>query len=294
MNSETRELVTVNEAVARIINVDYIPEGFTLLEMTAAFLEEAEIDYENAADHEKSQMANRANICESRHQLARQMIDSIELELASNDCRIIQVKNTKSKELHFDMMSISDWAFYEFGIGTPTGINFGHKKITYSWEDITIKIYADYKLGLKIKNGEYRKSSFQAARLIGKKRNEPNLLGVILIGMSQSLPYPPGKTVQASNKTAISKLRHSLFDLANLSEDPFRPYNEGDGWRPRFTLIDDRRNADERAKDEAIFVQLDEERDAAMEAPDFEREKDDGQSWIDAEEHKRFTGNSRH
>jgi len=29
--------VTVEEAIARMVNMDYIPEGFTLLDMTAAF-----------------------------------------------------------------------------------------------------------------------------------------------------------------------------------------------------------------------------------------------------------------
>ena len=48
MNTSKPSSITVEEAVARMINLDYIPTGFTLLEMTAAFHEEAEVAYENA------------------------------------------------------------------------------------------------------------------------------------------------------------------------------------------------------------------------------------------------------
>lgn len=289
MNSKKTESVTADQAVARIVNVDYIPEGFTLLEMTAAFLEEAENDYENAiANHvtetQRSLLANRANICETRHKLAIQLFDSIQLELISEDSMIAQVNNNKLKEPLFDMLSVSDWAFYQFGIGTPSGFNFGRIQIAYTWEDITIKIYADYKLGVKIKNGKYQRSSFQSIGLMGKRKKNPNHLGKILIGLSQRQKFPQCKCARAAHKTAMSKLRHSLVKLINLSSDPFTPFNEGDGWLPRFELIYDCHNADERAKNEARLVSLDENRDNYdSEAPNFERQNDEIQRWIDRE-----------
>jgi hypothetical protein len=127
---------------------------------------------------------------------------------------------------------------------------------------------------------------------MGKRRtNTPNELGGILIGLSNYEKFPPSLPVEPKHKTAISKLRHSLCKLVNLSEDPFAPFNEGDGWRPRFELIDDRRNADERAKNEARFVQFDESRDGGSEAPDFERQIDENQLWIDREEYRSSTSN---
>ena len=36
------KIVTIEEAVGLMINLDYIPAGFTVLEMTEAFADEAE------------------------------------------------------------------------------------------------------------------------------------------------------------------------------------------------------------------------------------------------------------
>lgn len=286
--------VTADQAVARLLNVDYIPDGFSLLEMTSAFLTEAEVDYEDAGlDHvarnAKTLLALRANICEARHQLAQQLLQSLQLELENKDCAVVRIG--KEETPRFDMLSVSDWAFYKFGIGTPTGIDFGNEEVTYDWSDVTIKIYADYKLGVKTNSGKFRKSSFQAIGMMGKRKNVPNELGGILIGLATGQKFPPTKHLQSSHKTAISKLRQSLVRLVKLSSDPFMPFNEGDGWRPRFALVDDRRNADERAKDEAIHVSFDETRDAEERTQDFDYEKDEAQKWLSNVEHKNFTGN---
>jgi hypothetical protein len=40
--------ITVEEAVARMVNLEYIPAESTLLDMTAARLEKAEVEHENA------------------------------------------------------------------------------------------------------------------------------------------------------------------------------------------------------------------------------------------------------
>jgi len=40
--------ITLEEAVAEMVNMDYIPAGFTLLTIIEAFQEEAEVEYENA------------------------------------------------------------------------------------------------------------------------------------------------------------------------------------------------------------------------------------------------------
>lgn len=294
MNTKAPKSVTADQAVARLLNVDYIPDGFSLLEMTSAFLEEAQVDYENAAldrvaGNAKSLLALRASICEARRQLAQQLLESLQLELESEDCSVVQIG--KEETPHFDMLSVSDWAFYKFGIGTPTGINFGNEEITYDWGDITVKIYAGYKLGVKIKSGNYRKSSFQAIGLMGKLKNDPNELGGILIGLATGRKFPPTRHLLPSHKTAISKLRNSLVKLVNLPSDPFLPINEGDGWQPRFKLIDDRRNADERAKGEAIHVPFEETQNAEEKRQDFDFEHDEAQAFISEQEHKKFTGN---
>ena len=48
MSKSNPSSVTAEEAVARMVNMDYIPEGFTLEDMLSAFREEAEVEHENA------------------------------------------------------------------------------------------------------------------------------------------------------------------------------------------------------------------------------------------------------
>jgi hypothetical protein len=55
MRREGSQTLTVEEAVAEMVNMDYIPAGFTLLEMLAAFQEEAEVEYENARLERRSE-----------------------------------------------------------------------------------------------------------------------------------------------------------------------------------------------------------------------------------------------
>jgi len=48
MNKSLPSSLTIEEAVAWMINLDYIPTGFTLLDMMAAFQEQAEVEFHNA------------------------------------------------------------------------------------------------------------------------------------------------------------------------------------------------------------------------------------------------------
>jgi hypothetical protein len=44
--TEQPVILSLEATVARLINLDYIPEGFTLLGMTEAFMKEAKEEYE--------------------------------------------------------------------------------------------------------------------------------------------------------------------------------------------------------------------------------------------------------
>ena len=109
---------------------------------------------------------------------------------------------------------------------------------------------------------------------MGKRKNEPNGLGVILIGLSLRKKFPKNKTPENKDAAAISKLRRALEQLTGITSDPFYQINAEDGWKPRFKLIDDRRNADERAKEKA-------EHEPVVEARDYDDEHDQTQEWID-------------
>ena len=95
---------------------------------------------------------------------------------------------------------------------------------------------------------------------------------MILIGLSQGEKYPRAKTTQLepAEIAAISKLRRSLKSNLNIKGDPFTEFNPTDGWKPRFKLIDDRNNADERAKREARHIQYDDSQHSNFEDEDDE------------------------
>lgn len=276
--------------MARMVNMDYIPTGFTLLEMTSAFQHEAEIEYANARsghlpDGEVwplsadliERLRIRPEVCEARNSLAHLLTEAIRRELADPKGSLVSLPDDPSMAQRLTLESLADWALDRFGVEIPEWRHARYQEIakqTSGWEKTTIKIYADNKIGYFFEDGRHKRSSFQAIGLMGKRKIEPNQLGGILIGLSQKNKFPSGKRAQAKDATAISKLRGALWQLTGLTSDPFYPLNEADGWKPRFSLIDDRRNADERAKEKAVHVSLDEARD-------YEDENDPAQDWLD-------------
>jgi hypothetical protein len=293
MSKQATVGVTAEDAVARILKVDYLHDGTTLREMLEAYSDDADNDCEDAriddlTDDQKSRLNNRADICKLRCTLAERLLLGLDLEMDKENSYVIKIPKKKGIEQLFDLESVNNWAFYEFGIGLPTEIDFGKRDdpsaIPMRWEDVTIKIYADYQIGVKKPDGKFKMESFRKIGLMGARKNSPNGLGKILLRLSQTEKFPQGKDADKKSKTAISRLRISLIQLTGIQSDPFHTFNEGYGWRPRFDLIYDLRNAIERAKKEAIFVPLDDD----YETPDFDRENDETQQWLDRAEHESY------
>lgn len=262
--------LTVEDAVALMINMDFIPAGETVLSMTNAFLDEATVEYENASRNNKYQLKafeNRMNACANRHNLAVILKEALfEDAVYTEDTLIECAENSTDENPLVTLDSLSEWAFNRFGIVIPNKTSYQHEKLNSAnntkilgWEDVTIKIYADCSLGYKVGNENFKRASFMDIELMGKRKLEPNSIGGILIALSQKRKYPPGINAQPSsaNKAAISKLRRSLEKLTGITGDAFLPFNKADGYKPRFKLIDDRKNADDRAKNEAIHLGLD-------------------------------------
>lgn len=283
---------TIDETVALMINLDYIPSGVSLLEMTEAYLCLAEENYERAKNGVSSYnkleaLKLRMESCRCRHELAQSLIAQLtyeaenldDLELESPDDFMIDIDNQSPPRIGY--VCALDWACDNLGINIPNLLINSRIEET-AWEDVTIKIYKDYRIGCQIRKGKFVTSSFNKKGLMGKNKKTPNELGGILIGLSEGRKYPKTKKAEAKDKTAISKLRNALMKLTVHEDDPFYPITEADGWKPRFKLIDDRRNADERAKREAIYEELDENKDYSKgQSDDFIREKDPGQDYID-------------
>ena len=270
--------LTIEEAVALMIGLDYIPSGLTVLDMTSAFLEESEVEFENNPDSDSFRI--RHDICLARHQLADRLITALTHEASLPNSQYLIRTNEVSPTLRFSTDSLNHWGQDSFGItlwAPSMPDNRSEELAGVTWRDITIKIYADYRIGYRIKDGKHRISSFHDIRLMGSKKKEPNALGLTLVGLSEGRKFPArmaaSKPTQA-DRTAISKIRDALRELVPLDDDPFAPYNPADGWKPNFKLIDDRRNADERAKKNAVHVSLD------LETRDFEIENDAAEQWL--------------
>ena len=258
------KIVTIEEAVGLMINLDYIPAGFTVLEMTEAFADEAENNY---AQYRTDELKLTRDVCNIRHVLAQTIFDRINTEIASEHSLLDF--DVDSECLTLD--SLITWSIEEFGISiqcppTPNDTQ---------WRDVKIKIYDKHKIGLFINDKHEKTVHFRDIGLMGKNKNIPNLLGGILIGLSDNQKYPPDIILEGKHKKAISDLRNCLEKLTGISKDPFQKFNPKDGWRPAFELIDDRRNADERAKKNAIHVNYDEY------TRDFDDEDDDAGRWIE-------------
>ena len=250
--------ITVEEAIAEMVNMYYIPAGFTLLDMLAAFQEEAEVNYENARidrlpEDQITSFKIRMDSSRARHNLAQLLLKSLQYEVDHPENSMIVLANESSSKQRLTFESVADWAAVKYGIGISSWPKdtADENLENVRWEDLTIKIWKDHKIGYSIKGGKSDRSHFREIGLMGIKKNVPNKLGGILIGLSQKKNFPTGKYPEAGEKTAISKLRRVLKKWIGLSEDPFHPFNQSDGWKPMFTLIYDINNADERAKKKA-------------------------------------------
>ena len=289
--------VTIEEAVARLVNLDYVPTGFSLADMSNAFLEDAEVAYHNAkvdklSIKELMPYAVRVDICRAKLDLASSLLDHIKLELEHPETSLLKESPDSVNYVRLDLESVANWAEANFGISLPDWSGKisveAHPHEQLEWKDVTIKIYKDYKIGCFIGKEARFNSHFRDIELMGNAKKSPNNLGLILIGMSHSKKFPTASSPEANEKTAIAKLRSALKKLTGISKDPFYPINESDGWRPKFKLEDDQKNADLRAKKRARKVTFDEGKnysDTRIESDNYEErpfddENDSTSQWL--------------
>ena len=254
MNTTLPSSVTIEEAVARMVNLDYIPTGFTLLEMTAAFEEEAETDYENARTDRlpEDQIASfklHMDSCKARHALAQLLMDSLHYEVKNREGSMIVLADDTSSQQRLTLESVSDWASEKYGIGIPEwGYQLGVANEMYpkvSWEDMTIKIWKNHHIGLLIKGVDKKRIHFRKINLMGIGKNEPNELGKLLLALSDLGSFPTNRRSKKFS-TSLSKLRTVLRKLTGLRTDPFHDFHPVEGWKSRFRIVNDENNAEDR------------------------------------------------
>jgi hypothetical protein len=271
MSKSNPSSVTAEEAVARMVNMDYIPEGFTLEDMLSAFQEEAEVEYDNAKidrlpGPQIEVLKVRMEACEARRSLAQLLLEALLDEARNtNESMIIPSPDSSSKP-RYTLESVADWASYKYGIGIPEWWSTDSDDpatskgvpVDVTWEDIEIRIRKDNKIAYSHEKGKWTEKTFGEIGLLDRKKQKRNKHGNILIGLSQDKKFPKDGKRKPMDSTAISKLRTSLRKLTGITEEPFHMFNKTDGWKPRFKLTDDRKNADDRAKKAAIHTEYDE------------------------------------
>ncbi len=292
--------VTLEEAVARLVNLDYIPTGFSLGDMSDAFLEDAEVAYHNAkvdklSIKELMPYAIRVDICRARLDLASSLLDHMKLELEHPETSLLKESPDSVNYVRLELKSVANWAEEHFGISVPDWSGDvaveAHPNEQFDWKDVTIKIYKDYKIGCFVGKDLRITSHFRKIGLMGAAKNIPNHQGIILIGMSQGQQIPRASSPKANEKTSVAKIRSALKKLTGISKDPFYPINESDGWRPKFTLEDDQKNADLRAKKRAVNLEYDDKKFYSAAVSDYEEaeehntrpfdnENDDTSQWL--------------
>ena len=259
--------VTVEEALARLVNLDYIPTGFTLNDMTHAFLDDAQVAYHNAKLEQVSpkdlmRYAIRVDICRAKQALAAHLLEHMKLELEHPENSLLKEAPDSVNFVRLELKSVGHWAEENFGISLPdwsgkTALETpSHEHI--DWKDVTLKIYKDYRIGCFIGKEPRITAHFRDIHLMGMAKKTPNNLGIILIDISHGKKFPTAASPKANEKTAIAKIRSALKKLTGITHDPFYHINEHDGWRPKFTLEDDQKNADLRAKKRATRVDFNE------------------------------------
>lgn len=169
---------------------------------------------------------------------------------------IDKAKTDETGETYIDIISLNKWSFDKYKIKIiDDDISDAHHEMddlpNAAWEDVTIKILANYRISFSLKKGKFSIKSFREIGLMHKSYDKPNNHGLILIGLSEGMKFPGSSTLEKKHKTAISKLRDCLRNLTGMQTDPFQVYNKHDGYKPRFKLIDDRSNADRRAEEAA-------------------------------------------
>jgi hypothetical protein len=271
MSESNPSSVTAEEAVARMVNMDYIPEGFTLDNMLSAFQEEAEVEYDNAKidrlpGPQIEVLKVRMEACEARRSLAQLLLEAFHDDTHSTQESMIVRSPDSSSKPRYTLESVADWVSYKYGIGIPEWWSTDSDDpatskgipVNVAWDDIEIRIRKDNKIAYSHEKGKWTEKSFGEIGLLDKRKQQPNHLAGILLGLSIGEKFPPTKTLEGKHKTAICRLGKLLRQLTGINSEPFTRFNETDGWKPRFKLTDDRRNADNRAKKAAKNEQYNE------------------------------------
>ena len=233
------ESISIENAVAEMVNMNYIPPGLTLLEMLEAFFEEAKADYENAqidelTEEKTAPLRIRMYSCRARLALAELLMKSLQYEIDHPEDSVI----VPVDDYRLTLDSVIHWAIDRYGIGLPQYIYGSHNIKKNLWNDVTIRIMKDFTIEWFLKNGVPQIVNPKDCGFIGKKREKTNKEFKTLCWLN--VRRTPEQAVADENER-ISKYRLAtiLKRMTGLTDDPFYQRNKEEGWKHRFTLINE-------------------------------------------------------
>lgn len=124
MTNNTPSSLTVEEAVAMMINLESIPNGMTVDSYLKDILEDSEIAHHEAerkgiSENEVEMLERRKTVCRNRHNLAIAINKSLSHEVANtlNDTDSILKKSSDSGiTIKLTIESVREWSLETFGI----------------------------------------------------------------------------------------------------------------------------------------------------------------------------------
>ncbi len=234
-----QDTISIEEAVARMVNVD-CDSHFPLLEMTDAFREEAEVEYENAIMDEVSmdmleRLRLRMEIARARHDLAKNLLEELRHEIKKPEDSEIEIVPVSDGEPRLEFVSVSFWATMNYGIDISKKAARTKKKDKARWEDVKIKIYEDHQIDCRVGDKKLDTVSFSDVGLMGVRKDRPNKYGNILASFAVGGLYPHTTPPRGNERVAMTNIRKSLQKLTGFNDDPFS-YDAVHGWKPRFQI----------------------------------------------------------
>jgi len=265
--------------------------------MLSAFHEEAEVEYENHSGSQETKEYQKLEIslaiARARWALAQELNFALELELKDRKSELVIASEAVS-EVRLCPEKVSFWASMRYGISIPewaeaspipaatitNSEQCATGPVQHPWERITIKILATKGLSWSVDNIHQGTKSFAELQLIDKRTQRQNWPALILIALTKGNKFPTTTKPKAKDSTIMSKVRTILKEFTAIESDPFYSFNDGDGWRPRFKLIDARRDSSDRAKKKATHTTLTDNELEEPAAPDFGDQSDEAGEYI--------------
>lgn len=113
-----KDHVSIDEAVARLLNMDFVPAPYTVMELLEGFLLQAQEQYERIPSGtgnltERNSHYAAMKVCQSRLDLGKVLLEAMESEIKRGN---LIAKSTTSSVQPLSWSAISSWAEAAFGL----------------------------------------------------------------------------------------------------------------------------------------------------------------------------------